>query len=64
MMEFALLEKSVDIIISFFRTTNLWHKTGLPHIVKINKAGKLVKEERLSKIMWAVDQEVELMQLK
>lgn len=50
---------------SYFHTFNkasIGHKTGLPHIIKINESGQLVVVKNLRERMWAVKEEVKLLQ--
>lgn len=41
-----------------FRQSDMGHKLGLPHIVKINEMGQCVSVLDLTERMWAVKQEV------
>ena len=45
-----------------FNKANGGHKTGLPHIIKINEMGQLVVVSNLKERMWAVQEEVKLLQ--
>lgn len=44
-----------------FNQSNIGHKTGLPHIIKINDAGQLSVVKNLQERMWAVKEEVKLL---
>ncbi len=45
-----------------FNRSNIGHKTGLPHIIKINVAGQLAVVKNLQERMWAVKEEIRIMQ--
>lgn len=45
-----------------YNKANQGHKTGLPHIVKINEMGQLAVVNNLKERMWAVKEEVKLLQ--
>ncbi|MGN0036661.1 MAG: hypothetical protein ACI36X_05530 [Bacteroidaceae bacterium] len=44
-----------------FNQSSIGHKTGLPHIIKINEAGQLSVVKNLKERMWAVKEEVKLL---
>ena len=41
-----------------FNQSSIGHKTGLPHIIKINEAGELSVVKELQERMWAIKEEV------
>lgn len=45
-----------------FDADMLGHKTGLPHIIKINEVGQVFEVTNLKERMWAVNEEVTLLQ--
>ena len=44
-----------------FNQSSIGHKTGLPHIIKINEAGQISVVKNLKERMWAVKEEVKLL---
>lgn len=44
-----------------FNQSSIGHKTGLPHIIKINEVGRLLVVKNLKEQMWAVKEEVKLL---
>ena len=44
-----------------FNQSSIGHKTGLPHIIKINEAGQLSVVKNLKERMWAVKEEIKLL---
>ena len=47
-----------------FNEANLGHKTGLPHIIKIDEVGTLIVVDDLKERMWALKEEVKMLQQK
>lgn len=47
-----------------FNKANLGHKTGLPHIFKIDEAGKVIVVNDLKERMWAVSEETKFLKVK
>ena len=45
-----------------FNKSGIGHKTGLPYIIKINEAGQLSVVKNLKERMWAVKEEIRIMQ--
>ena len=44
-----------------FNQSSVGHKTGLPHIIKINDAGQVSIVKNLKERMWAIAEEVKLL---
>lgn len=44
-----------------FNQSSIGHKTGLPHIIKINEVGQLSVVKNLQERMWTVKEEVKLL---
>lgn len=54
-------EKGGFLYFHAFGQSCVGHKTGLPHIIKINEVGQLLVVKNLKEQMWAVKEEVKLL---
>ena len=54
-------EKKGNIYFHCFRQSSIGHKTGLPHIIKINEVGQLSVVKNLQERMVALKEEVKLL---